>query len=167
MNRNTLNRSAALALIGACAPLASADPWLRFQFGNDHSRREQVHIRGPVVCREPQRPVFVPVRIQRVEVLPCDLQFSAYQSRDTVIIIASGTNRSAGFATSFGAIESGSWAPALTLCNLSPDSECAAQVVTPFSISASFHAHSALRCISVRIAGQCIEVPVTQTRCLS
>ncbi len=163
MNRTTLVRSAALALIGACAPLASAEPWWSFHFGNDHGRRAPVIVQRPVIVRE--RPVFVPAR--RIEVLPADLHFSAYQAGDTVIVIAAGANRSSGFTTSFSAADVGAGTPALTLCNSALDSDCATQCPTPFSTSASFHARHAVRCISVRVAGQCYEVPVTQTQCLS
>jgi hypothetical protein len=164
MNRATLARTAALALIGACAPLASAEPWFSFHWGTwDHGRRPVVVQRVPVVRHEP---VFVPVRHQRVEVLPCDLRFAAYQSRDTVIITATGANRAAGFCTSLTACDMNGATPAITLLNSSPD-ECGAQVITPFSLTASIHSHRTLRCITIRAAGQCFEVPVTQAQCLS
>ena len=162
MNRTTLVRSAALALIGVCAPLASAEPWFRISFG-DHGRGRP----GPVVIHRPEIHRGPVVRYERCEVLPCDLRFTAYQAGDTVIIVATGTNRTAGFTTSFGRVDSDHRGATLTLCNLSAQDSCAAEVLTGFSVSGSFHARQALRCVSVRVAGQCFEVPVTQTQCLS
>ncbi len=162
MNRTTLVRSAALALIGVCAPLASAEPWFRFSFDNGwHRGRAKVVVREPEVCRVPERPRYV-----RTEVLPCDLHFSAYQAGETVVVVATGTNRTAGFSTTFGSIGISQWSPVLALCNLSAESDCVPQCPTPFSVSASFHARRDLRCFSIRVAGQVFEVPVTQTQCL-
>ena len=159
MNRTTLVRSAALALIGVCAPLASAEPWFRFQIGSGWHRHEPVW--RPEICRVP-----VP-RHERVEVMPCDLHFAAYEAGVTVIVVATGVNRTGGFSTSFGRGEGGRGAPVLTLCNTWAQDDCGPQVLTAFSISGSFHARPGLRCLSVRVAGQCFEVPVTQTQCLS
>ena len=170
MNRSTLVRTAALALIGVCAPLASAEPWFSFRW--DHGRHNGRHepvviVGGPVVCREPQRPVYVPIHVQRFEVLPCDLHLAAYQSRETVIVVATGTNRSEGFCTALTACELNEWAPTLTLRNTSPETDCAAQGATAFTLSASIRSCHALRCITVHVAGQSYEVPVVQTQCLS
>ena len=161
MNRTTLVRSAALALIGVCAPLASAEPWFRFHFGSGRGRP------SPVVIHRTEAHRWPAPRYERCEVLPCDLHFSAYQAGDTVIIVATGTNNTAGFSTSFGHAETDHRGATLTLCNLSAQDDCAARVPTAFSVSGSFHARQTLRCVSVRVAGQCFEVPVTQTQCLS
>jgi hypothetical protein len=160
MIRSTLVRNAALALIGISAPLASAEPWYRFDWG--HGRRDRDRV---VVVRQPEVVVVPERRIQRVEVLPCDLRFSAYQAGDTVIVNATGTNRGGGFSTDFSRLAGDHWGSTLTLCNLSPADRCA-EVITPFSVSASFHAKPGLRCLTVRAAGQSFEVPITQAPCL-
>src|SRR5262245_61014160 len=97
--RRSLLTAASLALIGAAAPIASAEPWFRISFGDGWGRPRNRHVvRQPPACPPPVI-VTPPVVVRRVEVVPCDLRFTAYQTGDTVIVIVNGTNTSGGFET--------------------------------------------------------------------
>ena len=161
--RRLIALGAPLAFLGLGASAVQADPWFRISFGDHGWGRGH---REPV-CRPPV--VIGPeIRIERrpVEVVPCDLRFTAYQTGNTVLIFVSGENRSAGFTTCLAACDDG-WAPTVTLRNTAPLDNCGAQVITRFEVSGSFEARHCLQRISVRVAGQCFEVPVSQVQRLS
>lgn len=116
---------------------------------------------GAPVCRPVVvRPAAAPVCR---EVMPCDLKLSAYQSGNTVIVIASGSNHTGGFRTTLTATDVHDGTPELVLCNLAP-SGCATQCITTFESRASFETCHRLRCVKVRVAGQCLDVPVAQVK---
>ena len=99
--------AASLALIGAAAPLANAEPWFRLSFGDgwgSHGRGRHV-VHQPPACPPPVvvLPPCPPPVVVRQQVVPCDLRFAAYQTRDTVIVIVNGTNTSGGFTTCLSA----------------------------------------------------------------
>lgn len=170
--RTTLRRRLALAgapiaLLGLAAPMlgAGADPWwIRAGFG--HSRgHDQVVIRTGPVCDQRQVIVREPVC---VEVIPFDLHFSAYQSQGTVIVVATGSNRTGGFETCLTGRDIHDSTPTLILRNTAPGrGVCVTQAITCFSVSASFYSRCALSTVTVRVADTCVEVPVVQVRSLS
>jgi hypothetical protein len=150
----------AVGLIGAAVPLMGAGPESRggveWAFHPPVFGRVEVHFGG----RQPER------RVIRVEdVVPCDLHLSAYQSRDTVIVVAMGSNRTGGFTTTFAPCDLDDRRPEVRLVN-TPGRDACAQVMTGFEVSSSFHTHHQLGCIKVRVAGQCFDVHVTQTPCM-
>lgn len=104
--------------------------------------------------------------IERItEVEPCGVSFNAYQSGDTVMIFASGTNRTGGFTTSLGAIDTHGHSVTLKLCNIASQGYCT-QAITPFSINAAIHADCALSTIDVIVGGRKVCVPVSQVACI-
>ena len=70
-----------------------------------------------------------------VEEVPSGLQMSAYQSKDRVIVLISGTNRGEGFRTSLEADGRG-YSPSLILHNTAPLDGCR-EGASSFSLSAS------------------------------
>ena len=163
--RRLIALGAPLAFLALAAPAANAEPWFHITFG-DWGRRPQhrePERRPPVVIT---RPVSVRPEYRRpVEEVPCDLRFTAYQTRDTVILIATGENRSAGYATCLEVCGDG-FAPTVTLRNTTPRDACS-QVISRFEVSGSFRAKDCLRTITVRVADRCFQVPVTEVRALS
>jgi hypothetical protein len=101
------------------------------------------------------------------EVMPCDLSVTAYQSGDTVIVVATGTNRSGGFTTTLAICGARSASPEVLLGNSIRTDQCATQAVTPFNVQASFRTRHRLCTLKVKVAGECLTVPVTQVACLS
>ncbi len=160
----------ALCLVAAGAPLMGAGPDERGRRGGHGGRDGGFSgVFGGVTIRigeQPRRPEIRRVEIRRVEeVLPCDLRFSAYQSRDTVIIVATGTNRGTGFQTGFQACNIHDRTPELRLMNTSRCEPCG-QVTTAFEVSSSFHTRHQIGCIKVIVAGRAFDVHVVQTPCL-
>lgn len=152
--------AAALCLVALGAPLMGAgiDGW-----GKRHGRsspqvvsRVEVNIGFPSPFRQP-----VVVR-HGEEVLPGDLRLTAYQSGDTVIVVATGTNRSTGFNTAFVGQDVHDRSPELRLMNTSRGEPCA-QVLTAFEVSASFHTRHRVECIRVIVAGRAFDVHAVQT----
>lgn len=136
-----------LALAASAAPLMGAGPW---DWGRRSGHRE-------VVIRQAR-----PVIIQRVvEVEPCGVSFNAYQTGDTVMIFATGTNRTGGYATSLSAIDTRGHDVKLALCNIAPQGFCT-QAITPFSLNAAIHADCALSTIDIRVGSRTVCVPVCQ-----
>ena len=115
--RSTFTRSrlalagATLASVGAAVPMMGAGPW----DWRRHGREIEVRI-------EPRRDVRVEVRPQvcyaPIEVAPCDANISAYQSRGTIMIFATGSNRTGGFCTSIRALDTCEQTPRLRLSNI-------------------------------------------------
>jgi hypothetical protein len=158
---------ATLAVLGAASPLMAADSWFSIWFGNHdgHESRDRHESRPPVIIREPQRrPVVVippPVVVRPLEELPCDLSFTAYQSGETVIFVARGGNRAAGFLTSLSLCDTRGREPEVTLHNTAP-AYCPQGGATRFEITGSFCVHGTVSCMTVVAAGQKFVVPVTQ-----
>lgn len=155
----------ALCLVAAGAPLMGAGPDER---GRGRGRDDGFSgIFGKIDIRigQPRRPEIRHVEVRHVEeVMPCDLKLSAYQSRDTVIIVATGTNRSTGFQTGFQACDIHDRTPELRLMNTSSCEPCG-QVMTGFEVSSSFHTRHQIGCIKVIVAGRAFDVHVVQTPC--
>lgn len=168
--RHSTLTAASIALIGAAAPMASAEPWFHISFGNwgSHPRviRQPACPPPVVVARPPVVVVRQPVVVRRVEVVPCDLRFTAYQARDTVIVIANGTDTTGGFETCLSSRTGRDFSTTVVLTNTSP-AQCATQCVTPFEVSGSFRVRGCVRTVEVRVADRCLQVPVTQVQSLS
>jgi hypothetical protein len=140
--------AAPLAVIGAAVSTASAA---------DHGWWRS---RGPTVvinARFPG-PRVVERRVVCDEV-PSGLQMSAYQSKDRVIVIISGTNRGGGFSTSLEADGRG-YSPSLILHNTAPLDGCRESACS-FSLTASVCSGRELRTICMRIGDRSFEIPVT------
>lgn len=148
-------------ILGFAAPLMAAGPEIKVNFGRvtvQPSTLGHVQIR----LGSSKRPDFG--RHRRHEaVIPCDLQLSAYQSGDRVIVIARGTNTSSGFITRFEACDQYGGHPEVHLVNVRGDG-CYAQVMTPFDISATVQSCRPVSCIRVRIGHQVHDVRVIQSR---
>jgi hypothetical protein len=99
-------------------------------------------------------------RVEVVDEVPAALQFNAYQSKDRVIVMVSGTNRGAGFNTSLSAIGYDNGGPILKLCNTAPVDGCREGAVS-FSLTAGVHADRELRTLCLRIGDRSFEIPVT------
>lgn len=136
-----------LALAASAAPLMGAGPW---DWGRRSAHRE-------VIIRQ-ERPVVV---IRTVEAEPYGVSFNAYQSGDTVMIFATGTNRTGGYATSLSALDTRGRDVSLKLCNIAPEGICT-QVITPFSLNAAIHADCILSTIDIRVGSRVVCVPVSQ-----
>jgi hypothetical protein len=165
MLRTTKRRTiiaSALGVLGAASPMFAAEPWFRISWGHSDARRERV------VIREPRRERWPEVRHEapRVEEIPCDLRLSAYQTKDTVVVVARGTNRAAGYATALSSCGVRGRAPELVLHNLAPQS-CGAQVQTAFEVTGSFTSCERVACLKVIVAGKTYDVGVTQVCPLS
>lgn len=170
MMRSTFTRLSAavlgLGLVGAAAPLMGAGPEVKakgaaFQppriFGNVQIRIGDKD-RGWGRGRDH--------RERRIEEeVPCDLHLSAYQSRDTVILVATGSNRSGGFTTTFAPCDLNDRTPEVRLVN-TPARDACTQGITPFDVSSSFHSRHQLGCIKVIVAGRSYDVHVKQTACM-
>jgi hypothetical protein len=100
------------------------------------------------------------------EVMPCDLSVTAYQSGGTVIVVAAGTNRTGGFTTTLAICGVRSGAPEVILSNSIRTDQCATQAITPFNVHGSFTTRHRLCSLKVKVAGECLTIPVTQVACL-
>lgn len=148
--------AAPLALAGLAAPMMGAGPrdW-HFGLGRHEPRRVEVVVRAPA-----------PVIVHRpVDVMPCDLRITAYQARDTVFVMVSGTNTSGGYTTSLAAVDTRDRCPRLVLRNI-PGDGCGTQALTPISINAAFRADRDVSEVQVRIGDRVISVPVCEVACL-
>lgn len=151
--------AAPLAILAAVVPSASAADRDGWWWGRSHRNDRPsvvIHatIGGPVVVSRPAP------RVIRDEV-PAGLQFSAYQSKDRVIVIVSGTNRASGFRTSLSA-----GGDALVLHNLAPEEGCR-EGACSFTLTGSICSARELRQVCVRIGDRSFEVPVTCVPSLS
>lgn len=160
--------AAGLAMVATAAPLMGAGPedWrIDWSFGRDRDRdrdRGRDHDRGRGRDTIVIRPSFPAPRPHLAEVLPANLSITAFQYRDTIMIHASGENRSGGFTTSLSAIDTRCAEPILYLTNIGPASHgFSTQACIPFTINGAIRVDREVRCISVRIAGQSVHVPVT------
>jgi hypothetical protein len=141
--------SAPLALAGLAAPMMAAAP-ADWHFGRHEPRCAEVVVAPRAIVRP--APVCV-------DVVPCDLRIIAYQARDTVMVMVSGSNTTGGFTTSLAAIDTRDRTPEIVLRNTRPGGVCT-QVITPISINAAFRAHGRVSSVKVRIADRVIVVPV-------
>lgn len=169
-DRTGLRRRLALlaapaAVLGLVAPALAggADPrW------DGRSERQVGGIR--IVLGGGTRPIGRPAPVCRPvirEVMPCDLSVTAYQSGDTVIVVATGTNRSGGFTTTLAICGARSATPEVLLGNSIRTDRCATQAITPFNVQGSFRTRHRLCTLRVKVAGECLTIPVTQVACLS
>lgn len=175
LSRNSVRRAGVWALpliaVGLVVPFAAAG-------GPDHGHNRR-HDRGGrdtrfgivirpeiVIGRRPEVVVIERRPAPRVEVAPMSLRFTAYQSEDRVIVDIKGVNPGEGFTTTVSAGNRWQAGPEINLCNLAPAESCGRGEAS-FNITASLRAHSAVSCITVRVAGQTYTVPVTQATPLS
>lgn len=158
--------AAGMAMVATAAPLMGAGPedWrIDWSFGRDKDRdrdRGRDHDRGRGRDTIVIRPSFPAPRPQLAEVLPANLSITAFQYRDTIMIHATGENRNGGFTTSLSTIDVRCAEPILYLTNIGPTG-FATQACAPFSINGAIRVEREVKCISVRIAGQSVHVPVT------
>ncbi len=145
--------AASLAIAASAAPLMGAGPW---EWRSRPSHKEII------VCEE-DRPSII---AQPIDVAPCEIQFAAYQSRDTIMIFATGANSTGGFNTSLRALDTRGHTLRLQLCNLAPIG-LATQCITPFSLNAAIHAKRGVCTIDVRVGDRLICVPVVQVALIS
>jgi len=96
---------------------------------------------------------------------PCELELSAFQSGDTVIVVANGANRESGYVTRFEACDLHDRTPEVHLRNDRGHGHCA-QVITKFEATGSFTSRRQISCIKVHVGNQCYDVRVVQTPCL-
>jgi hypothetical protein len=163
LNRKSMMVVAAAAVLGATAPMLADGPWFGVRLGGPDRDRWQTRrpqARPPVVVHPPRAP-HSPHSHRPVEEAPCELTMTAYQAGDTVILIARGTNRAAGFVTSLLACASHAGTPEVTLSNSAP-AHCGAEVHTAFEVSGSFRSHRAIHTLDVHVAGVCHHVHVCQ-----
>jgi hypothetical protein len=158
MNRTNLTArrillvAAPLAVLGAAVSTASAADHGWWRWG-----------RGPTVvinARIPAPPVVVERRVVRVDEVPAGLQMNAYQSKDRIVVIISGTNRGAGFSTSLTQSGYRDGAPVLQLCNMAPADGCR-EGACSFTMTAGVHSDRELRSLCLRIGDRSFEIPVT------
>ncbi|HZW06425.1 MAG TPA: hypothetical protein VFF65_04820 [Phycisphaerales bacterium] len=97
------------------------------------------------------------------EVMPRALQLQAFQTGDTVIVLASGENTTTGFVTSLER-EAGDrrrdGRTGVVLHNVGPVGRYSGQACAPFSVSGSFHTRERLNEIIVCIDGHDRCIPV-------
>lgn len=161
----TASRTAAIALAASSAILAGAGPKTDFDFSirfGDRDHRGPWH-RPPVVVQPPVIVRPAPVVVHRpAETAPTTLSIEAFQTGDTILIVARGENPWAGFATSLEhTVRYGR--TIVTLHNIAPQfCAPAAQVCTPFALTGSIDRCERLREITVRVAGSERCVPVVQ-----
>ena len=142
-----------LAIAACAAPLMGAGPW-------DRTRRG---MHKEIIVREEHRAFPI---ARAIEVEPYNVQFTAYQSGDTIMIFATGANRTGGYTTSLSALDTCGHDVTLKLCNIF-SAECATQAITGFSINAAIHADCALSTVDIRVGHRVICVPVCQVARIS
>jgi hypothetical protein len=98
--------------------------------------------------------------------MPEKLSIKAYQSQDRVIVLVEGSNCGSGYATTLTALEHGYGTPTLVLRN-TPTCDERGYGSVGFCLNAAFCSQRALGCVQVRVAGQCVEVPVTAVTSIS
>ena len=155
--------AAPLALAAMAVPMMGAGPW----YWHYPSRHLAVVVRpDPLVVFSAPAVTPVVVAPVPVDVMPDGLTFTAYQSRDTIMLFASGSNRTGGFATALRTIDVRDAFAHVQLCNTAPCGP-AVQAISPFSTSAALHVDRPLSSMEVRVAGQVMSVPVVQVASIS
>ena len=154
--------AATLAAVGAAAPLMGAGPW-DWRRG-PHGREIEVRI-------EPRREVRVEVRpqvvaIAPIEVAPCDVNLTAYQSGSTIMIFATGTNLTGGYGTALRALNTRGQIPTIRLSNIAPCGY-STQCITPFSTKAALHIDRCVSKIDVLVGTRTICIPVQEVAGIS
>ena len=154
----TLAAAAGLSALALMAPAAEAGPW---PWGRSHGTRVVIQPRI-VIHGGYERPHYQPV----CDVVPADLKFTAFRSRDTVMVFATGTNHQAGFTTALTDVDAQGWNTVVTLRNTPRGGPCA-DMCSPFSVSAAICMRTNTRCLTVRVAGQSFEVPIVEVQTIS
>lgn len=122
----------------------------------------------PVIVRERvvvSRPAPVVIS-QPCDVMPENLSVTAYQTQDRVIVLITGSNRSAGYTTCLTEVDTSCEIPTLTMRNTAP-TRSSAHCMTGFNLNAAVRSRETLCTIRLLVAGQTVEVPVTQVPSLS
>ncbi len=151
----------AAGLMGLAAPLMGAGPELKIETRGirfDPPSFGKLKIRFGTPQRRPE------VR-RHDHTAPCELELSAFQSGNTVIVVARGANRESGYVTRFEACDLNDRTPEVHLVNERGHGHCA-QVITRFEATASFTSRRQITCLKVRIGHDVREVRVVQTPCL-
>lgn len=179
---------AALCCVAGAAPAPDHDDWGRGRDRDrfehrDSDRHDRIGLNVGVVLGWPQREVIVrdrpvvisqpPVVISQPvvvrtyqDVVPAQLGFAAYHSRDTVILVVTGANAGNGFSTSLTGADCSGWTPSVTMRN-TPTCEINQSVTAPFSLTASLRVTHAISSVRVNVAGQAYDVPVVEAPSLS
>jgi hypothetical protein len=171
LSSRTASRLVVLAsFAGISAGALAADPkWPHDRRGrNDRNDSRHQHGGGFVISFEPRHRSVVIARsdadVCRDEV-PVDLNITAYQSQDQIIVLVTGCNRSGGYTTTLSAVNGDCETPELRLKNTAP--ECGTGGSTRFTLNAGVASWRHVKCIKVHIGGTCREVPVTCVQSLS
>lgn len=154
-------------LVGLAVPLMGAGPEVTIggiAFDPPGFGKFKVRIGSP---RRPDNRHYEPRPQPRRDhfAMPCELDLSAFQSGNTVIVVANGANHESGYITHFEACELSGGTPEVHLHNHRNSDHCA-HVLTRFEATGSFTSRRQISCIKVRLGDQCREVRVIQTPCL-
>lgn len=114
----------------------------------------------PVICSTPPVVISRPIPVCE-DTAPCEISFSAYQCRDTVIVAINGANNRAGFSTTVTCADASCWTPTLTLRNVGPR-DCSCDVRSSFSLTTSLRVTRCVSSVNVVVAGRTYSVPVTE-----
>lgn len=152
----------AASLMGFAAPLMGAGPEVKVESRGGWAFNPpsfgKLKVRFGTPRRQPE--------IRRHDyAAPCELELSAFQSGNTVILVARGVNRESGYVTRFEACDLNDRTPEVHLINERGHGHCA-QVITRFEVTGSFQACRQISCITVHVGNQCHEVRVVQAPCL-
>ena len=148
--------AAPLAALGATVSTASAadrDGWWH--------RRPSIVIHAQI----PAPQVVVERRVVHVDEVPAALSMTAYQSKDRIIVVLSGTNRGSGFHTALTQVGD-DWSPTLVLRNTAPDQGCV-EGASAFTLTAGIHASRDASRLCIRIGDRFFDVPVTCVQSIS
>jgi hypothetical protein len=149
----------AAGMVGLAAPLMGAGPEVKIG---------GIRIEPPSFGRLKVRfgtPQRRPEIRKHDHAAPCELELSAFQSGNTVIVVAKGANRESGYITRFEACDLNDRTPEVHLINQRGHGHCA-QMITRFEATGSFTSRRQISCLKVHVGNQCHEVRVVQAPCL-
>ncbi len=132
------------AMLALFVILAAAAVGVAVQPGRD---------RQPAPGRPPGPP---PAKILSREVAPMEYRLSAYRVGENIVIVATGANRTSGYTTALKltSAEQGK-APEVMLSNIPPaPGTMAAQMITPFDVTAYVPAGPKVTKLTVTVAGR-------------
>ncbi len=131
------------------------------RWDRDRDDRGFVHAGFNIRIGEP--PAYCPPAqpiVRFIEERPCDLQIRAIQAGSSVIVFATGSNRSGGFVTTLDRVGDDYGAPRLVLKNVLDTRAYATSCVTPFDVRGFIEVRGCVSEIKVCVADQEICVPV-------
>lgn len=131
------------------------------RWDRDRDDRGFVHAGFTIRIGEPA-PHYPPAKpiVRFIEERPSDVHLRAIQAGSTVIVFATGSNRTGGFTTTFDRVSDGYGPPRLVLQNVRDTRAYATQCITPFDVRGFIEVRGCVSEIKVCVAGQEICVPV-------